>query len=326
MKIVLISMVRNEADVIELFCRYYAEFVDELLIIDHHSLDATREILPELVAEGLPIRLLYSEDATFDQAKHLTNLMKRASAEHDADWVLPLDADEFLISLTGGSLRSSIESLSADAPTRITWRTYVPTPDDPKSEPHLLQRMTYHRHADTEEHKKVLVPGRLAGDPKMSLVHGSHRVLRKSWLKKRTIQSVDCRDLALAHFPLRSLEQAIAKGLVSWPSRLADSATLPRKHWSQQRIFDEILRGDASSDAWLTKFALTYAQNNVPQDRPGVLEKLVQDQIHEPVPIELRWPNPRTITPLEVVSEMAERLGKELGELRRSQTKLTDRR
>ncbi|WP_422109483.1 glycosyltransferase family 2 protein, partial [Achromobacter xylosoxidans] len=44
-KLISISMVRNENDVIESFVRHNLELMDEMHIIDHGSSDGTREIL-----------------------------------------------------------------------------------------------------------------------------------------------------------------------------------------------------------------------------------------------------------------------------------------
>ena len=59
--IAAISMVRNEADVIESFVRHTLRFADRLYITDHRSEDATREILSALVSESLPILVTYYE-------------------------------------------------------------------------------------------------------------------------------------------------------------------------------------------------------------------------------------------------------------------------
>ena len=47
-KLISISMVRNENDVIESFVRHNLELMDEMHIIDHGSSDGTREILIQL--------------------------------------------------------------------------------------------------------------------------------------------------------------------------------------------------------------------------------------------------------------------------------------
>ncbi len=321
MKIVLISMVRNEADVIELFVRYHAEFVDELLIIDHRSLDDTHEILSQLSSEGLPIRFSQIGDPAFDQAKHMTRLMHRAATEYGADWVLPLDADEFLTTMNDTDLRSTIEGLSPTAPALVAWRTYVPTDEDPADEPNLLRRMTHRREAELEQEQKVLVPGALAQDPKVVLGVGNHRLKRWGWRRRAIVEPIETLALVNAHFPLRSVEQATLKGLVAWPSLVSDSQYPPKIFWNQKRMFDDILSGEASSREWLTQLASTYALKLGPDDDRQAPVKLVDDPVREPVPIELRWPNPNTINPLSVVAEMAERIAGQLGDLRRAQRK-----
>ena len=56
-KLVGLSMVRNESDVIETFVRHNLTLLDELHIIDHNSSDNTREILTLLKEEGLPLHI-----------------------------------------------------------------------------------------------------------------------------------------------------------------------------------------------------------------------------------------------------------------------------
>ena len=50
-KLVGLSMVRNESDVIETFIRHNLTLLDELHIDDHKSSDNTREILTHLKQE-----------------------------------------------------------------------------------------------------------------------------------------------------------------------------------------------------------------------------------------------------------------------------------
>lgn len=61
-KIISISMVKNEADVIESFVRHTMSFVDMMLVADHSSTDKTPEILRRLREEGLPlfVRRIYA--------------------------------------------------------------------------------------------------------------------------------------------------------------------------------------------------------------------------------------------------------------------------
>src|SRR4051812_18066628 len=106
MRVTAISMVRNEADVIEAFVRHHAEIVDELVVVDHRSVDGTDETLRALVAEGLPLRVRAEDSPVQRQNVVMTDLMRTAAAD-GADWVLPLDADEFLAA-PQGSVRGAL--------------------------------------------------------------------------------------------------------------------------------------------------------------------------------------------------------------------------
>ena len=57
MRLVGVSMVRNEADIIEAFVRHNAAVLDALVVVDHGSVDGTREILFALRDEGLPLAI-----------------------------------------------------------------------------------------------------------------------------------------------------------------------------------------------------------------------------------------------------------------------------
>ncbi len=64
-----IAMVKNEADVIEAFVRHNLAFMDALVIIDNDSVDGTREILVQLIQEGLPLVLFDDPMVAYFQAK-----------------------------------------------------------------------------------------------------------------------------------------------------------------------------------------------------------------------------------------------------------------
>ena len=114
-RVTAISMVRNEADVIEAFVRYHAEIVDELIVVDHRSVDGTDETLRALMAEGLPLRVRAEDSPMQRQNVVMTGLMREAVVDGGADWVLPVDADEFVIA-PQGSVRAELAALPATDP------------------------------------------------------------------------------------------------------------------------------------------------------------------------------------------------------------------
>ena len=125
-RVLAITMVKNEQDIIESFVRHTLSFADELLVCDHQSTDATREILGNLKAEGLPLDIRTEYRAEYAQATFMNALLCEAAEQRQADFIVPLDADEFLLPETTGDLREKIEALSPDTVYALSWRKYVP--------------------------------------------------------------------------------------------------------------------------------------------------------------------------------------------------------
>lgn len=83
MKIVSITMVKNDSDIIESFIRYTLNIVDEVIILDNGSTDDTINIINQLQSEDLPIVLIKDSDAYYLQNDKLTSLLKKAVNEKD---------------------------------------------------------------------------------------------------------------------------------------------------------------------------------------------------------------------------------------------------
>ncbi len=96
MKLVAVTRILDEADLVEAFVRHTAAHVGHHVLLDNGSRDGTREILAELAAEGLPITVFGTGSVAFNEARANTWLFGRAAADHGADWVVFLDADEFI--------------------------------------------------------------------------------------------------------------------------------------------------------------------------------------------------------------------------------------
>jgi hypothetical protein len=94
-KVVGLYLVRNEADIIETNLRHhFSTVIDEAIVLDNGSTDGTLELVAELRAD-LPIQLS-SEVGPMFQSDRVTRLARLATLE-GADWVLPIDADEFWV-------------------------------------------------------------------------------------------------------------------------------------------------------------------------------------------------------------------------------------
>lgn len=279
MKIISITTVKNEADIIESFIRYHLNIVDEMIILNNGSTDDTNYILNQLVKENLPITVIEDKDKYFKPVQKMNFLMKKAILEHGADIVCPIDVDEFITS-DEGNPRSIIENLKPDSYMKLKWRTYVPTENDNPNEKFIPSIMTYIRDEDLEEYK-VVVHRNLFDAYDAALTVGSHEI---SYNKKKTDGKVNCiisDCVEMAHFPLRSKEQTLSKVLVSYPNLLCRIEVNPnlgfhRSHYAP--MFFKIKNEVEISDEDVMEFAKRYSTkgNEVDEDEEITL-------IHKPI-------------------------------------------
>lgn len=66
MKIVSITAVKNESDIIESFIRYHLNIFDFMILLDNGSTDDTSFILNKLMEENLPLYVINDTDRYFE--------------------------------------------------------------------------------------------------------------------------------------------------------------------------------------------------------------------------------------------------------------------
>lgn len=315
MKIVSVTFVRNEADVIETFVRHHAQIVDSMIIVDHMSMDDTPLILENLKSEGVPIHIVNETRQEFAQAEMTTFQMKRAVNELGADWVIFLDADEFLVPDKGRNIGMLFEKLSQEHVHNVFWRTYVPRPEDPLNERFLFNRIQYCRAEEPNPVSKVLVPRIIAAKKTTVLRTGNHKIRDMSRFRKKNIQAKHAEHLHIAHFPVRSVEQITAKVLLGWPSRLASPEQKGSKNYHIRKIFRKVQKCSEISAEDLMTLALDYA---MPEHMKDIPQKLVRDPVVSPCgQFTLKYPNNYSLNLVSALAELAEDLAIKLGEERK---------
>jgi len=95
MKIVMTLLVRNEEDIIRENIEFHlSQGVSHFIATDNLSADGTTAILKEYEDKGV-LTYFYEDSELFDQHIWVTRMAVEAFAEHNADWVINNDADEF---------------------------------------------------------------------------------------------------------------------------------------------------------------------------------------------------------------------------------------
>lgn len=236
MQIAVISMVRNESDIIESFVRHAASFADKLYIVDHASTDGTYDILQQLAAEGLPLSLQQFTESEQAQAEVMTKLMEQAFAA-GADFVLPLDADEFLLPDGGQDMdwcREALLSVCRPADIyQLPWVTYQ-TVEEYHGQQFTLT-MESLRESQPEELGKLLLGREAWEKTSFRLSQGNHHALLPVESGLQRLKPLPLNGVHLAHFPWRSSNQAASKAAVGWLANVAKYSrqTNLANHWRQ---------------------------------------------------------------------------------------------
>lgn len=257
MKIVSITTIKNEADIIESFVRYHLNIVDLMIILDNGSTDDTLNILNQLEKESLPIIVLIDEDKYFEPFVKYNYLLNIALNEHGADVICPLDCDEF-ITCDIEHPRKIIEEIPENSFYKVKWRTYVPTKNDDESIKFIPSRITNIRDEMIEKDSKIIITKDLVNNFDAKLSIGNHSIDVDEEFENK-ITCFDNTPLKLAHFPLRSVNQTISKVLVSYPNTLSRKTVAKGTSFHYKNIFDKIKNNINVDVDDITIFAKQYS-------------------------------------------------------------------
>jgi hypothetical protein len=138
MEVVGLMMVRNEVDILRVnVLHHLAQGIDRFLIIDNGSTDGTDNVLQEL-ARGGRVHWI-RDDGPYRQAERTTELAREAWRK-GADWVVPIDADEFWYAPHGGFRRVLAQSNAGAIEVQLV--NYIQRRDQLNPSPYSLLQMT----------------------------------------------------------------------------------------------------------------------------------------------------------------------------------------
>lgn len=245
-KIVSFTILNNEADIIESFVRYNMSYLDKMVIIDNGCTDKTIDILKLLKGEGLDIDIYDESLVDFEQYQVMNKYLRLIVDKYEPDVIIPLDADEFLMS-DERSVRDILEEIPLDCVHFMQWRTFVHTENDGSTGFVCVDMKNSYLHKDG----KVIVPAALVRSCSLVLAVGQHRATGNMGLKTRP-----CKNLNVAHYPNRSIEQVRAKSLchsiryVNYLNRRNGESV--HRNMLARQVIDNY--GD--SDGWLKDFVM----------------------------------------------------------------------
>jgi len=250
-KVVMTLLARNEADVVDAQIAFHLHAgVDFVIATDNASTDDTAAIFERYERAGY-LRLLREPGDDMRQAEWVTRMARLAATEHDADWVIHSDADEFWWP-RGGRLKDVLATVPERySVVRGCWRHFLPRPDDGSF---FAERMTVRlavpAHPGAKEtifhaHQKIAH----RAHPGVEIEAGNHNAEAPGLLPLRAWH-----PLEVLHFSLRSVAQVERKGLHGGWLRNPDPRYEPTLH--------QILLAEAQRDGRVGAFYAGHAIND----------------------------------------------------------------
>lgn len=244
-KIITLSMIKNEADIVETFVRYTMNFASKMVFIDNGSTDGSMEILKALIGEGFPIEIYIEADKFYDQYLLENQYIRKITEENQFDFMIPLDVDEFLAS--DGNLLEQFDLLPSDRITMLNWKTYCIISDHKTG--FFLDRIIHVRKNEDEVFTKVVLPFDLIRKNRILVTMGHHDIECETEIMKYVPD-----EIYIAHFPVRSMEQIrlkIYQGIIA--QLMSNCHRVVAFHW--KKLHEELRERRFD----LVKYSMEYA-------------------------------------------------------------------
>jgi hypothetical protein len=308
-----VSMVRNEADIIEAFVRHNLTVLDGMLVVDHGSNDATLRILQQLAGERLRVEIFASDEPGYHQEEITSAAVRRALRDMGADFAFPLDADEFLKVPSRAELERALGFFPPGIHGLLRWLTYVPAFATPETD--TVAILGRSRRLATERHifHKAVVARHLLDAPDAMLASGNHYVAPRFGARsEHSGKHARIREhvAAIAHVPIRSGAQFVAKVAIKKLGRIAAGYDwVPDA--ASQAAYEAIVANRPIDPATLLEHAVNWS---VPRDNwiaPAEAE-LVDDAFL--APIALAYSPPTAADPLPLAAAATERFVRKLAD------------
>lgn len=228
--LLMITKVKNEADIIESFLRYHSYIFDKIVVIENGSIDGTFEIINALIQEGLNIEIVNEAACDFDDFRMANKYTAKYVKETNADYVVFMDADEFLISDTTDNPRNVIENLDKNKIYYLKWKTYI-YENIEEDVDFVPLKFPIYRDEEKETFTKIIVPGELYLKNRIIIREGNH-----DFTCTKIIGTELLENLKFAHYPVRSKNQYIKQVLLNIINIMSNPKKTLQKgehHWKK---------------------------------------------------------------------------------------------
>ncbi len=229
------SMVRDEIDIVDSWLRHCLELFDEVLIIDHASIDGTREFLIDQASSSARIKLFLYDELGYNQAKVINYVLRNEVSFAADDWAFFLDVDEFLPFVRRDDFTFFVER--AEAPSiSLGWVNVFPV-EIPENG--LVEASKFRQRCRIGPTRKVAFRPANATVAGCGVDQGAHRLVRDG----RTVGSFAFGGkIYILHVPIRSagqIQKKLANGVSAYKN--LGSARQKNHGWHWFRMWERFV-------------------------------------------------------------------------------------
>lgn len=254
--------VKDDADIIESYCRYNLNFLDSIVIYDDNSSDSTPDIVRKLAQEGLAVELIQAskERPVSSGYKEISlqvdALFMHIFKKYDADWIFPLDVDEFLFCEDGQNPRLELEKLCESTEHRFYWRTSIYCQEPMDSTVFLPNYFREFRDPNLESFTKTIFSRQIICNLGGKIAPGNHSIDIRDEKARAKVAVVHHQNLRIAHFPIRSIRNTLVKIICV---KLLVSQFIGFAPFHYDRIYNQIKSDGIPTQEQMRKFSLEYS-------------------------------------------------------------------
>lgn len=236
-KTTLISMIKNEKDILETFCAHASSLFDRVILIDHLSSDGTREYIKLLSESCSNIEYYCFDEPGYYQSELMTWTARHLVDKKIPGWVFFLDADEFLPFKSKEEFDRKLSEFSQFPVISMPWLNLVPLDMESGT---VIDGAFLKPPKPSHHHKIAFQPSRIPSDDYF-IAQGNHILFvgnRSSKVKFPAKSS-----FPIYHLPIRTkrqLREKIRYGVESYQRMGSDRPSRNGFHWDEiHRIMED---------------------------------------------------------------------------------------
>jgi hypothetical protein len=259
MKIALISMIRNDADILPYFLEQAKELFDFSYIVDINSTDGSLKLLSSSAESCSKIKVFKCQTREKYQSA-MMNLLARVAFKNNADWVFFLDSDEFLNMNNKKEFISHLKSFKG-ASLYMPWLNLTPSKYGDFKFFDISQKI-YFSGRPSNLHKVAISKKYFKQFPNFSIHEGNHRVSRSSNLDYYPIEDNNA-EIKILHLPIRSYERFEYKIKTAYESLLSKSIRLAGEGSHVIEIYNFLKQSNFKKDNYLNWISAFYDKDKM---------------------------------------------------------------